>query len=296
MDVSYPPQQQFEIGAISPSRRFLNNVFILYRQEFRRWFGITATTSLVAGVVLIIADQRLRAIFSVYPRGHIPTPTELLQAFVWRFGGFFLAWLLGAFALGAIATELSDKESETNEVWIHDSHQRSREHFGNLLVIALMTFCIFGVGMAAVAMVVLAIGKAVGWTHFARYNLLASLVGSVIVASLVSWFGIAIPLVLRGNIGAWAALKRSVRLSDGYEGSLFLLVIQSVVGSYLAWYAAVYGLALVVPPQLRFTSWYGWAVTLVAVLAAAAVEPPLFIGFSLLADETRSTAAHSAAP
>jgi hypothetical protein len=64
------------------------------------------------------------------------------------------------------------------------------------------------------------------------------------------------------------------------------LVIQSVVGSYLAWYAVLYGLALVVPPYLRRTDWYGWGVALVAVLAAAAVEPPLFIGFSLLAEES----------
>ncbi len=49
--------------------------------------------------------------------------------------------------------------------------------------------------------------------------------GSVIVASIVSWFGAAIPLVLRTKIGVWAALKRSVELSTGYEWALFLLFI-----------------------------------------------------------------------
>jgi hypothetical protein len=117
----------------------------------------------------------------------------------------------------------------------------------------------------------------------------------VVIAGIVSWFGMAIPLILRGNIGAWAALKRSVKLSNGYEGALFLLVIQSVVGSYLAWYAALYGLAHVVPPYLRRADWYGWVVTFVAVLTAAAVEPPLFIGFSLLAEEnSQETAAAEA--
>ena len=76
-----------------------------------------------------------------------------------------------------------------------------------------------------------------------------------------------------------------MKLSNGYEGSLFLLVIDSVVGSYLACYAAIYGVALVFPPHLRYTSWYGWIVLLVGVLAAAAFEPPLFIGFSLLAEQ-----------
>jgi hypothetical protein len=41
---------------------------------------------------------------------------------------------------------------------------------------------------------------------------------------------------------------------------------------------------MLVPDQLRQTWWYGWGVYLLAVLATASVEPPLFIGFSLLAD------------
>ncbi len=286
MDVSYPPQQPFEVGGVSPSRRLLNNVFILYRQQFRRWFAITAPTSLIASVVLVIADRQVREIFSHVPRYQIPHLVDLAESFALRFGGFFTAWLLGAFALGAIATAVNNLDPTDDEVWRHDSHQRTREHFGAVILIALFTFCMFLFGIAAVEMVVLAISKVIGRAQFYRFNYAASVVGVVVVAGIVSWFGMAIPFILRGNIGTWAALKRSVKLSNGYEGSLFLLVIESVVGSYLAWYAVLYGLALVVPPYLRHNDWYGWAVTLVAVLAAAAVEPPLFIGFSLLAEES----------
>jgi hypothetical protein len=109
------------------------------------------------------------------------------------------------------------------------------------------------------------------------------LIGYVVVASIVSWFGMAIPLILAENIGVWKALKRSVKLSNGYEGFLFLLVVEFMAGSYVAWYAASYGLSFLFPAQLRFTAWYGWLVYFIAVLATAAVEPPMFIGFSLLA-------------
>jgi hypothetical protein len=93
----------------------------------------------------------------------------------------------------------------------------------------------------------------------------------------------AIPLILTGDIGVWAALKKSVRLSNGYEVFLFLLVVESVVGSYVAWYATHFGLMFLFPAHLRYTAWYGWMVYLASVLASAAVQPPMFIGFSLLA-------------
>ena len=71
------------------------------------------------------------------------------------------------------------------------------------------------------------------------------------VASIVSWLGATIPIILGGNTTVWAALKRSVESSSGYEGALFLLVVESLVGSYLAWYATFHGLRMLVPDQLE---------------------------------------------
>jgi hypothetical protein len=169
-------------------------------------------------------------------------------------------------------------------VWKHDSYQRAREHLGRIVLAAAVTFCAFSAGVALAGFVPLAAAKLIGWSHFSRFIWLASIIGVVVVASIVSWLGAAIPLILRGNTTMWAALKRSVEVSSGYEGALFLLVVESLVGSYLAWYATYHGLRMLVPDQLRQTWWYGWGVYLLAVLATASVEPPLFIGFSLLAD------------
>jgi hypothetical protein len=121
-------------------------------------------------------------------------------------------------------------------------------------------------------------------------------VGTIVVASIVSWFGAAIPLTLRGNTGVWAALKKSVELSSGYEGALFLLVVGSMMGPYIGWYAVHYGFRFPLPDSLRYTSWYGWFVYIVAILVSAAFEPPIFIGFSLLADPERFTALSSSLP
>jgi hypothetical protein len=112
----------------------------------------------------------------------------------------------------------------------------------------------------------------------------------VVVASIVAWLGMAIPLILSEDVGVWAAPKRSLKLSNGYEGFLFLLVVESLAGTYVAWYAAHYGLTFLFPPSLTQTEWYRWLVYFVTVLASAAVQPPMFIGFSLLAGHGRRPA------
>jgi len=269
----------------------LKNVYSLYRSRWGRWFSITAPTSLLAAAVLLIADQRIKAIFRSIPRSEFPLHlfpyhlAEIVEAGVVRYGSFFLSWLLGCFALAAIATVVSGlDDDDADAVWKHDSHQRAREHLGALVLVALITFCAFLAGLAMGAFVEGAAVKLVGWARFSRFRYSAVLAGTVVVASMVSWLGTAIPLVVRGSTGVWAAFKKSVKLSNGYEGALFLLVVQSVAGPYLAWYVVYYGLRILMPGSLFFTVWGHWTVVVLAVLAGAAADPPIFIAFSLLAD------------
>lgn len=286
MEANYSTAPPVDALGISRSRLLLTDVFSLYRNQFPRWFAITAPTSLLAAGVLWMADQQIRAIYrSISPLEMKYHPGVLAAAIALRFGSYFISWLLGCFAFAGIATVVNDLDSEdVDSVWRRDCHQRAREHFGGLVLAALFTFGSFGAGMAIEGLVISSVIRLVGWSHFARFNYAVSFVGAVVVASIVCWLGMSIPLIVAGNLGVWAALKKSVELSNGYEGALFWLVVQSVAGSFVAWYATYYGLRLLVPTDLRHTLWYGWLVYIAAVLASAAVEPPLFIGFSLLAN------------
>ena len=294
MLLNFSASPPLESGEISSSRVLLHDVFDYYRRRFWQWFSITAPTSIMAAIVLLIADEWIRETYRYIPWDVIQWYKvwhwgAFAEAFIFRFGSFFLAWLLGAFSLGAIATRISNIDDSEGS-WRTDSHQRAREHFSALFLVALFTFVAYWVGAGLLEFVGLAITREVGWRHFAPYYLAFLLLSLVIVGSVISWFGMAIPLVVRGDIGAWAALRKSIQISNGYEGLLFLLVIESLVGSYLGWYATHYGLQLVVPVAFRHTSWYGWLAYFVSVLASAAVQPPMFIGFSLLADRALSPA------
>jgi len=285
MDPNYSTVESVELSGASRPGVLLKNVYAVYASQLRRWFGIAAPTSLLASIVLLMADQRIRAIYGGIPRGELQYHwAEIVEAFAVRVGGFFVSWFLGCFTLAAIATTVNGlKADDSSEVWKSDSYQRAREHFGGLLLTAALTFCIFLAGTAVFGFILSTLTRLVGWAHFARFNLVASLISYVIVASIVSWFGMAIPLMLSSDIGVWRSLKKSLKISNGYEGFLFLLVVESLAGSYVGWYAVHYGLSLLLPPQFQYTAWYGWLVYGLSILASAAVQPPMFIGFSLLA-------------
>jgi len=236
VEPNYSPVPQAEVEGVPRPGLLLKNVHTLYRGQFGRWFAITAPTSLLAALVLRTADQRAKTMLGSIPRWQLQW-SEIAAATALRFGSFFVSWLLGCFALGAIATVVHGLDDDDGDgVWRHDSHQRARDHFGALLLAAWLTFCAYWAGMAVAGFVEVAAIRVVGWSHFN----VAALAGSIVVASVISWLGAAVPLILRGNTGVWLALKRSVELSSGYEGALFLLVLASLAGSYVAWSATYY--------------------------------------------------------
>jgi hypothetical protein len=277
--------QPVEFGGVPRLR--LKDVYAVYTGQFRRWFAITAPTSLLGSAILLMADQRIRDIYHSFPAAQISHhAADVAEAGVLRYGSFLIRWFLECFALAAVATVVNGlAKGERDDIWISDSFQRAREHFGPLLRAAVVTSSIFLAGMAAIELILISVVRVFGWPHFARFNYASAFVGVIVISSIVSWFGMAVPLILSENIGAWAALKRSLNMSDGYEGFLSLLVCESVLGSFVAGYAVHYGLTFLFPTELRYTESYGWFVSVVTILASAAVQPPMFIGFSLLAAE-----------
>lgn len=289
VDRNYLIVQPAELGGAPHPRLLLKDVYRVYTGQFRRWFAITVPTSLLGSAILLLADRKIREIYRSFPATQITHHTaEVAQTAVLRYGSFLISWFLGCFALAAIATLANNLDKgDRQDIWISDSFQRARERFGPLVLAAVATSSIFLAGMAAIELILVSFVRALGWAHFSRFNYAAVVVGVVLISSIVSRFGMAIPLILAEDIGAWAALKRSLKISNGHEIFLSMLVCESVLGSFVAGYAVHFGLTFLFPAQLRYTGWYGWLVYFVAILASAAVQPPMFIGFSLLAADKK---------
>jgi len=285
VESTWPPASQAEAEAPPRPRFLLQQVHLLYRKQFWTWFGIMAPTSVFAGVVLLWAERQAKAILRAVPLPEISHHWDtVVEVTGLRFGSYFAIWFLGCVALATVASVVNRVGEEGDDTaWIPDRHQRAREHLGPVFVAALITFCAFLAGMAISQFVLMAAYRVIGWHRVSRFTYVVELLVIITVASLVSWLGASIPLVLRGT-KLWAALKRSVELSSGYEGALLLLVVESVAGSFVAGYLTFYTLHFLVPSDLRHTPWYGRVLALVAALVSATVEAPLFIGFSLLAD------------
>lgn len=287
---------QAEVRRTAEPGLLLKTVHKIYQGQFWRWFRIMVPTSIMAGLILTLSEQRVKALFRSIPRGAIGQHYfDILVADAIRFAGFFLSWVLGCFALAAIATVVSGLDDHDQQtVWVKDSYQRAREHVRPLILTAFIIFSAFILCGAVFGLLEFAALEALFERPLYRHTFAAGMIGYVFVASGISWLGASIPLVVRGDLTVWAGLKKSMKLSRGYQGALFLLVVESVVGSYIAWYAVVNGLPLLVPHAWQYPVWYIWIVRLLGVLASASVEPPLFIGFALLADPEQFNLGNSA--
>jgi hypothetical protein len=67
MDPNYLIAQPVEFGGAPRPRLLLKDVYKAYTAEFRRWFAITAPTSLLASVALWMADRKINEIFRSFP-------------------------------------------------------------------------------------------------------------------------------------------------------------------------------------------------------------------------------------
>jgi hypothetical protein len=280
---SLSPQRAEEIKPEGFSPLF-EKVQTIYIRQFWEWFAITAPTSVVAAIILALADWKVRTIYLSHSRFEVSQPTTLAETLGLRFGSYFFAWFLGCFALAAIATVVGRLDGEQEDAPLRDRHQRAREHLGAIFNTAIATLIAMLIGMAILEIVMLTALKVAGPRHFSRYIYAVTQIGTLIVAGIVSRLGMAVPLVVRGDIGVWAALNESLKIGERHKGLLYLLLIQSVVGSYVGWYAVHFALMLV-PEWVKPSAWYGWGVLIVSTLAGAAVSPPLFIGFAVLAEE-----------
>lgn len=171
MDQNYSQVLQAEVELAQPGL-FLKKVHSLYHGEFWRWFAIMAPTSLLAAIVLLLVDNKIRSMFAGMRLGeYLHHVGEIALALILRYGSYFLSWFLGCFALAAIASVVNGSDGTAEEAnWRHDSYQNAREHLGELFLTGMITFLTFLVILAGLEIVGIAAGRLVGPARFYRFN------------------------------------------------------------------------------------------------------------------------------
>ena len=100
MDPNYLIVQPVECGGEPCPRLLLKDVYKAYAAGFRRWFAITAPTSMLASIAVLMADRKIGDIFRSFPITQISYHMrEVAEAGALRYGSFFVSWFLGCYAL-----------------------------------------------------------------------------------------------------------------------------------------------------------------------------------------------------
>jgi hypothetical protein len=283
----------------------LDRTFTLYRSHFLLFVGIMAAPQLI-GVALNLGLQGMIGPIFALPPGLDPAKAGVNVSAI--AGRFFFAILVSAainsilysVALGATTLALSDLYFG-HATTIRGAYQRVRRRFWGLMDVVfsvalrffgLLILFIFGsailLGMAAAT-----IGRAspalsliIGLVFF-----LLLIVGTVLAVWVVLRYGVAIPALLLEDLKARQALKRSVLLTRGYRGRLFLTSLLMSFVTYVVvlilrgpfWIAA----ALLAGKTGQIPNWVSSLSVVAAGVGAALSGPLLMIGLTLLYYDVR---------
>lgn len=233
-----------------------------YRSRFLLFFGIAAIPT---GAVLVVASGVFLFLAWWGNNGAASAPRAVTGAiaigFVAVAGLLALPVVLGATALANAAIQHA-----VNCAWlgtavtIRAAYKAVLPRIGRYIWLYLLqALAIWGVPIAAWAgLMLLAIGaEALLGGAFANGGAASgALIGLMTLLSAAALFGYAVWMLLRlslafpasvvEQITAWAALKRSARLSKGTRGRIFLLYLLGTVLSYLMAFALVFVVAIAI--------------------------------------------------
>lgn len=217
----------------------LDRTFTLYRGNFWVFVGIMAIPSSIGIPMNFFAYNKRGVPFS------FGTPQAQAAALSLPFWGFFvLFWLVYSLAMGA-ATHAVAEAYLGRHPTIRGAFGRVRARFWRLNGLILNVFVrVFGIFILIVfAMAFLgglagaALGAAGGQTAMAItvgiIVLLALVAGGGLAIYLALRYAVSIPAFLFEELGALAAIRRSIQLTKGRRGHIFLACLLASIIAYV---------------------------------------------------------------
>lgn len=278
---------------------FITGVVSTYQKQ--SWFFIRLITPAVV-ITYVITKFVNNVIRQLSPHTYwrdLPQArlieVTLTSCFI-RLGQYVVSWLMFCFAFAAICSAVGQSQRGGTPS-IGDSFTEFRGRTGLFLRLSLLLFVLF-LGIQIVWIGAVMSSSALAYTHHFRMTRLENLLLTYALWYLgilvFSRFGLAIPAFLREGCSVGSAMFRSDELTEGQWLKLAVLLGKTAIGGYVAgmlpfWLAAWFLTGARVP------WWFENALMVLSIAGVSAIEPMLFIGFTLLY-ENQSALIPSEAP
>lgn len=272
----------------------LDRIFSLYRRHLWVFVGIMAIPSLMALAMALFVPSLQQP----FPAGaeQAPDPAQV-AGFVGTFVAGILImsvvyWMVYAIALGATSFAVSEIHLGGTAT-VRGAYQRMRGKIWRLIDVTfsvmLRAFGLFMLIMLGTVALATSVGALVGsvlGTLAASLLMVVGMVGGMVLTVwIVLGYGVAIPAAVLENIRAREALKRSMFLTRGHRGKVFLIVLLTAVVTYAAmflfqgpFWAVSFLTAAKGHPSLLLT----YLTAISGTVAGAFVGPLMMIGLALL--------------
>jgi membrane-anchored glycerophosphoryl diester phosphodiesterase (GDPDase) len=222
----------------------LDRTFTLYRNHFWVFVGIMAIpASFGIPVNYLVLSFQGNMLFTGKPT-LTPAPGLILGLFAGIFAFAILLILVHSIALAAVTHAVSEAYLGRRTT-VRDSYRSIQGKFWRLmgvilniairmLGILLLVFAVIaGAGVALMAAVAATGGQAVVAAATVLLVLLVYIFGAVAFVYLALRYAVSIPALMLENLGVLSAIRRSVQLTRGRRGHIFIAFLLAAIIGYV---------------------------------------------------------------
>jgi hypothetical protein len=271
-----------------------DRAFVLYRRHFWLFVGITAIPGVFALIVALAQQAMQNVTAAAAAPGSDPAANAIFA--LWIAGGVILAALaygvVYTIALGATTFAVSEIYMGRGTT-IGEVYGRVRPRIGRLILLMLALLLRIGgvVFLGFLAAGFVAVGGAL--IHPVVSGVLVVLCFLAIFAVFVVMslrYSLSVPSLILEQAGANRSLSRSVELTRGRLGRVFLLVLCAVMVTYataLLFQGPFIGAAFAVGLETRAGMWLNIVAAFTGTIGTTLTAPFMIIGLVLLYYDAR---------
>jgi len=275
-----------------------DRAFTLFRRNLWMFAGVAALPAVLAASVGILTQIMQRMVVAGLPGAEASADavSQAVSATLWFGGGVlvlaFAYWVVYMIALGATTYAVSELYVGRPST-IRQAYAGIRGRIGALIVLMLLIGVRFAILFIAGGASLALLGGVGGFIH-ALVAATLLIVGGLILFALFVFmalrYGLAVPALVVEGLTPGDAIRRSIELTKGRLGRVFLLVVCATIVTYAT--MMIFQMpftigAMVLGPLSQVGFWLNIAGAVFGAAGSAFTMPFLIIGLALLYYDAR---------